>query len=106
MSWTNERLAISLPADSLAQSGYTDVEAGVLQLDISDLQPAVTVVVSSPSRQWRTLSHLKYFRSNEKIFSHRNIICYVDKVRAQTPSAVKTCCTPTYTTHQQPFSFS
>ena len=104
MIWTNERLAISLPADSLSQSGHTDIEAGVLQLDISDLQPTVTVVVSSSSGQWRTLSHLKYFRSNEKIFSHRNIICYVDKVRAQTPSAVKTCCTPTPPTNN-PLAF-
>ena len=46
------------PADRPAQPRHTDVEAGVLQLDISDLQAAVTVIISSPSRQWGALSHL------------------------------------------------
>ena len=46
------------PADCPAQPRHTDVEAGVLQLDVPDLQPAVTVIISSASRQRGTLSHL------------------------------------------------
>ena len=63
---TVERLVISPayteagvdPADRPAQPRHTDVEAGVLQLDISDLQAAVTVIISSTSWQRGALSHL------------------------------------------------